>query len=249
MTQWTFGSGSFWAARQDVANSTPQQFGTFQELSLDMSFTIKELFGQQQLPVAIGRGTAKITGKAKFAVFSGRLFNDILFGVASTTGLLLIANREAGSIPATPFQVTVANTATFVDDLGVYYAATGVPLTKVASAPITGQYSVSGAGVYTFAAADTLLAVSISYTYTSVGAAPNQRTTIPNMLLGTQPTFAAYFTAKDPTASKNINIKLKQCVTSKFTLQSKLEDFIIPEVDFACFVDAAGNLLDWSSTE
>ena len=35
---------------------------------------------------------------------------------------------------------------------------------EVASGPTTGQYSVS-AGVYTFAAADTLLGVLISYTY------------------------------------------------------------------------------------
>ena len=35
-----------------------------------------------------------------------------------------------------PYTVTVANAATFAADLGVVYAATGLPLTKVASAPV-----------------------------------------------------------------------------------------------------------------
>jgi hypothetical protein len=41
---------------------------------------------------------------------------------------------------------------------------TGEQLTRVASAPIAGQYSVA-AGVYTFAAADAAKAVYIKYTY------------------------------------------------------------------------------------
>jgi hypothetical protein len=37
---------------------------------------------------------------------------------------------------------------------GVIYAATGLPLTQVASSPATGQYAVSPSGLYTFAAGD-----------------------------------------------------------------------------------------------
>ena len=48
-------------------------------------------------------------------------------------------------------------------DCGVTYAATGAALTRVASAPGAGQYSVSAIGVYTFAAADNGTDVSISY--------------------------------------------------------------------------------------
>ena len=44
------------------------------------------------------------------------------------------------------------------------YAATGAPLTPVAGAPGSGQYSVA-AGVYTFSAGDAGAAVLISYGY------------------------------------------------------------------------------------
>lgn len=71
---------------------------------------------------------------------------------------------EAYTIPGTPYQVSVvnANSAIF-SDLGVVYAG-GAALTKVGSAPAAGQYSVA-AGVYTFAAADSGKAVSITYGY------------------------------------------------------------------------------------
>jgi hypothetical protein len=48
-------------------------------------------------------------------------------------------------------------------DMGVVRASNGVALTKVASAPAAGQYSVTSAGDYTFG--DTGLAVLVSYGY------------------------------------------------------------------------------------
>jgi hypothetical protein len=50
-------------------------------------------------------------------------------------------------------------------DLGVKFTGSGVPLTAVTGTPSTGQYSVSSAGVYTFAAADVGLPVTIAYGY------------------------------------------------------------------------------------
>jgi hypothetical protein len=50
----------------------------------------------------------------------------------------------------------------WASDQGVTYATTGAALTKVASAPAVGQYSVS-AGAYTFNAADNGAAVTLSY--------------------------------------------------------------------------------------
>ena len=49
-------------------------------------------------------------------------------------------------------------------DLGVIYAATGVPLTPISTPPGAGQYAVS-AGTYTFSATDSGQSVSISYGY------------------------------------------------------------------------------------
>lgn len=74
---------------------------------------------------------------------------------------------EAGTIPASPgpYQVTAAQVyGAWAQDDGVKNATTGVALTKITGTPATGQYSVA-AGVYTFAAADTGVAVQLSYSY------------------------------------------------------------------------------------
>jgi hypothetical protein len=119
---------------------------------VDFPFSNKPLFGSYQSPVAIGRGTAKPAWKAKFAQLSGRVLNSLFFGQTKATGQVLVAEDEAGSIAAG--SVTVANSANFVDDLGVRYSATGLAFVRVASAPAVGQYSVA-AGVYTFNVART----------------------------------------------------------------------------------------------
>jgi hypothetical protein len=84
---------------------------------------------------------------------------------------------EQWTIPATPYQVTVAHADEWVPYMlfdphpfgvtpGVKDAA-GNDMTKVDSAPTTGQYSVA-AGAYTFAAADTGLIVYITYDYSHI---------------------------------------------------------------------------------
>jgi hypothetical protein len=72
-------------------------------------------------------------------------------------------SAEAATIPATPFQVQTQES--FVADYGVTRASNGTALTKVASAPAAGQYSVNATGLYTFAAADVGLAVLIAYSF------------------------------------------------------------------------------------
>lgn len=81
--------------------------------------------------------------------------------VQYTAGYQITA--EARTVPAsTPFQLAAgAPLGAWASDVGVTYA-TGVALTKVASGPAVGQYSVA-AGEYTFAAADEGAAVLISY--------------------------------------------------------------------------------------
>lgn len=73
---------------------------------------------------------------------------------------------QTATIPATPFQVTVTNGATFALDLGVLYGSTA--FVAVANSPAAGQYSVSAAGVYTFNTADTAKSVAITYLYTDI---------------------------------------------------------------------------------
>jgi hypothetical protein len=242
-----FGSGVLIGTRTDIANSTPINFGLVQAVTIDETATIKELYGQNQRAVAIARGTIKTTGKATVAKISGIAMASLFYGFVPAAGQFATSFGEAGStaIPTTPFQLTVANTATFVDDLGVINAATGLPFTKVASAPTVGQYSVSVAGVYLFAAADTGKFVLFNYTYTI--AATGQKFTVANQLLGTTPTFSCQFYTTFQ--GQALSLKINNCTSSKLALASKLEDFTIPEFDFSCFADAAGNIMTWSFGE
>jgi hypothetical protein len=79
---------------------------------------------------------------------------------------------EAATIPATPFQVTVANAASFTHDLGVRFTVNGTAtaaLTRTTGVPVAGEYVVEG-GVYTFAEADAARTVAIGYGHVSAGA-------------------------------------------------------------------------------
>ncbi len=242
---YSFGSGVLLGTRTDIANGTPVNFGLVHEVTIEETATIKELTGQYQRPVAIARGTIKTTGKAKVARISGLAFANLFYGVTPSVGQLATSFAEAAAVPAAaPYAVTVLNAANFVDDEGVIYAATGLPLTKVASAPSAGQYSVSS-GVLTFNAADSGKAILISYTYTASGS--GQKFTVTNQLLGTTPTFQAVFYTTFQ--GQAISLKLNNCTSSKLSFHTKLEDFVMPEFDFSCFADAAGNVMTWSFAE
>lgn len=242
---YSFGSGVLLGTRTDVADATPLNFGLVQEVTIEETATIKELHGQYQRALVEARGTIKTTGKAKVARISGMAFANLFYGVTPSAGQLATSFAEAGAVAATtPFTFAVANAATFVDDDGVLYAATGLPLTKVSSAPATGEYSVA-AGVYTFNSVDAGKGILVSYTYTVNRT--GQKFTVANQLLGTTPTFQAVFYTTFQ--GQAITLKLNNCTSNKLSFQTKLEDFIMPEFDFSCFADAAGNVMTWSFGE
>lgn len=242
---YSFGSGVLIGTRTDIVNATPINFGLVQEVTIEEAATVKELYGQFQHPVAIARGTIKTTGKAKVARISGLAFASLFYGVAPVAGQVATAFAEAAVVPsAAPYAVTPANSATFGDDAGVIYAATGMPLVKVATAPAAGQYTLS-AGVYTLSANDAGKALLLNYTYAI--AATGQKFSVLNQLTGTTPTFQAQFFTTFQ--GQSVSLKLNNCTSSKLSLQTKLEDFVVPEFDFSCFADATGTVMTWSFAE
>jgi len=251
-----FGSGTLWGlpnGGNTAANPTPTKFGTLQDVSLDISGDVKQLYGQKQFPEAVARGKCKITGKAKFAYINGKQLNDVFFGQTLGAGMKQVALDEAAVVPATPFQVTVSNAANFVNDSrgdqGVRYttgAKAGQPLTRVASGPAAGQYSVNSAtGVYTFAAADTGAGVVISYMFTV--ATGGSQMNITNQMMGFAPTIQVLL--ESVYNNSQFNVLLYNTVASKLSFATKQEDFIIPELDFEAFANAAGQVIDIYSSE
>lgn len=234
--QYAFGSGVLFGRKTGSSNPTPVMFGALQDVSIDISFTSKALYGQYQFPLAIGRGTAKITGKAKFAQLNAQAFNDLFFGESSlTAGETVTIVREEANVSANT--VTVTNNATFAQDLGVVNANTGATLQRVASSPVgTGNYACNeSTGVYTFNSAMNGTDVQISYNYTDSG--NGQYITINNQLLGTSPQFLVVLT--ETFNSNKLTLQLNACMADKLTMQTKQEDFMIPEFDFSAFADAS----------
>ena len=255
MSQFAFGAGVLWgtpitdSTGASIVTPNPVQFGTVQEISIDVSFEVKELYGQNQFAVAVGRGKGKITGKAKAAQMNGGLINSLFYGQTLTTGIIADVYDTTGAvIPATPFSITptVPSSGTWAVDLGVS-DSNGVPLTKVAAAgtPTTGQYKVA-AGVYTFAAADTGKTVFIDYQYTATSTtAP--KSNVQNVLMGYAPTFRIDLSM--PYNGKSLIMTLPNCVSTKLAFATKLDDFMIPEFDFNAFADGSGNVLTYALSD
>lgn len=224
-----------------IANPTPVVLGTMQDISLDLSVEIKTLYGSKRYPIAVGQGKGKTEIKAKYAEIDGGILGSLFFGKAATAGIKAAVFDSAGTIPSTPFQLTMAppSSGTYVSDLGVMFDATGVQLTRVASAPATGQYSVNAStGAYTFAAADTGKVVKISYEYSA--AAGGQVWTMTNETMGYTPSFTLLL--QNGYDGKNLVCKLNRCVSGKLSLPLKSDDFAIYDFEAEAFADAAGSL-------
>ncbi len=150
------------------ANPTTIPIAILKDATVADKVTKKYLRGQFKYAVDAGEGPVETSIKIKGADFRASTLAMVLAGTTSASGSIMPVTGEAAVIPSSPFQVTVANSANFVEDGGVLDLTTGKWLTRVASAPATGQFSVA-AGVYTFAAADVGHNLSIVYSFTSVG--------------------------------------------------------------------------------
>lgn len=252
MAQFAFGAGVVFATQlQDatgaaIALPTPVELGVLQEVSVDISWDTKTLYGGNQFPVDAGRGKGKISGKSKVARLNGALMNSLVFGQGVTTGMLAYQYDTTGAtIPSTPYTITptVPGSGTWAGDMGVK-DANGNSMKRVASAPAAGQYSLA-AGVYTFAAADTGKTVYISYQYSQT--ATGSRLDVMNMPMGYAPSFALDLMA--PKNGQQLALHLYKCLGSKFTMGTKQDDYMVPEFDFEGFADASGRVFTISTNE
>ena len=245
MAQSIFSTGNLWGIPAGT-NVTPVRFGTLQDVAVNFAFDLKKLYGGFQFPVEQARGKGTIDIKATLGRVDPILFNQVFFGLTNPTGEVLGSTDETATIATT---VTVANSATFATDLGVYNTILAKYLTRVASAPATGQYSVA-AGVYTFNATDVSGGgkVQISYTYASAstGSTITQTNTLlgSNVILGLQLT--EYFKGAAGGKSVSMNFKAVQC--NKLSLPLKLDDFTMPSLDMSAQDDGTGSVFTMTMT-
>lgn len=238
MSQYAFGSGVLFGRSNDNSPATPVRFGGLQGCSIDFSYSLKELYGSFQFPIAVGRGTGKVTGKADFAQLNAQVYNDLFFGLSNpATGSAPVAVAEAQTITANA--VTVTHNTTYVRDLGVVLASDNSLFTRVTAGPVGQQYICNeSTGVYTFNNTQNAANVLVSYEWTD--AANGKTITITNQLLGNAPQFLAAF--QTTFRSKSLTLVLNACISSKLTFPSKLEDFEIPSFDWQSLADDSGTI-------
>jgi hypothetical protein len=244
--QIVFHSGALFA-KGTGANPGTIQVATLQETSFDFKASNKELMGENQFAEAIGRGNTKISGKAKSGRFNGSLMQEIFFK-QPTANILnqakLLALDELGTVAAAA--ITVSNAANFVEDLGVQNNATGLPYTRVASAPAVGQYAVNETtGVYAFNATENAAVLRISYLHRTT-AAGAKTLRINNQLSGEAPTFRGIFVARFQ--GQSLTLTLNALVSESLSFGFKTEDFAMPDFSFMAQADALGAVGDLSMT-
>jgi len=198
-----FGSGRAIVTQNNVTNPTPYDIGFVQKISFNDKAKNVPLHAQYRRAIVSTGGTitteVKITA-ARYVL--GALASAFLGAVPSAGGTLPVRDFAA-TIPTTPFQVTIIppSSGVFAADQGVTYAATGLRLTRGATASAAGVYAVNtSTGVYTFNTADAGLGVLISYDYT-VATGP-ETITASNTLLGTQPTVKLAIDTISPKSGK-----------------------------------------------
>ena len=171
------------AFKPQGSNQTPQQIGLASDVSVDFDQEKVLVYGPKKVAIDSFDGKLTIKGSLKFAAWGAQTFAAVVGGSTVSTGSKVGIMDESATIPTSPFTVTVANGATFYEDLGVLDMNTGLAMVCVSSGPTTGQYSVNTAtGVYTFASADSAHVVRISYSYTA--AASGKTVSFTNALMG-----------------------------------------------------------------
>jgi len=239
--QLNFGVGTAIGRRTDIANAKPSFLGVLQDLEIDIAVTLKELTGAYRMPIDIAPANMKVTGKAKFARIQGASVNNLLLGQSETDNAGIdMAVAETFSVPASgPYTYQAVNHASFLEDLGVFYANGGQQLQPVSVLAAAGQYSINaGTGTYTFFSADAGAALVAYYGYSATSLV---QLSLVNQLMGSGPVFALqakqdYFVAG---VEKKLILKLNACRASKWSLPFKNTDYTIQDFEFTAFADAS----------
>lgn len=258
-----FGAGRIYATLNPLATATPIRFGLVQDQAITFKRGVKEIYGDSQLAADGNSGEMSVTGKVTAGTTNPRIFADLLFSesagaisTAPTATLTKEANNEQGTVPASStYIITVVNSATWTQDLGVFNNLTGARYARVASGPVAGSSYTVAAGVYTFAVGDASAVMSISYLYTGTSTA-GESVTLYNQQMGKNGNFSAVmvFPWQPPGggAIEQDLLTLNNCLLTDHEISTKMGDFGKPPSSFTAFCDStmpAGVLGTWCSAE
>ena len=167
MAMYAFGAGNMYATPlQDawgntIVNPTPIPLMVLQEGHVDLSGDLKELFGQNQFAVAVGRGKVKMVIKVKPARIFAAAWNALFFGQTLAAGLFANYSDTVGDVIPPASVGGVTNIAVVAGGTGyvtgdIIQVTTGTSTFKAqgvvtASAGVVTAIQVINSGAYTVA--------------------------------------------------------------------------------------------------
>lgn len=238
-----YGAGEIFATMPATATAPAHTFkaAVTQEAQVTIDpGSLNKVYGNKKFPAAVAQAEASLTAKVKQATLLPE-FVQLVTGGSITAGGEIPVPDEPATIPATPFEVTVAGATDFKEDRGVIDTATGLAMVPVlaGATPITGQYKCDAAtGKYTFATADTGHAVLISYTKTVT---TGQTIEVGNTLMGAAATFSMDF-YNVATNGKRFGMHIYAGVPGKFGFSFSNKGWVTPDLDIEGLEDANGKV-------
>lgn len=225
-----------------IVNPTPIQVARMTDISVKFAKDTKAL--EADRIAALGKAWVGLTAKltAKTVEWNVDAVAAILSGAATASeGRLIGVDGEACAVPAaTPWTVTIANPTGFVN-LGIEDVTAGIAagvrrfMSRVASAPTTGQYSVTSGGVYTFAAADASHALRARYYYSD--AVVGRTIRIQNVQQRIDTPFIATLFNTNATG-KDLGFRFPEAYCDTFGINFKMKDWAENDVEFDCLGDS-----------
>jgi hypothetical protein len=207
------------AFKPQGTNQTPQQIGLASDISVDFDQEKILVYGQKKVAIDSFDGKLSIKGSLKMGAWGAQTFAAVVGGSTTATGSKVGILDEQFTVPTTPFKVTVANGATFFEDLGVIDMNTGLAMIRGATSTGTGVYAVNeGTGEYTFNTADAAHVVRISYSYTA--AAVGKTVSYTNALMGQSAQFQ--LSAFNSYGTKKYGYRFPAVVFDKFSPGMKM---------------------------
>lgn len=226
-----FDSGYLFGILQGGSTPTPVRFGSVQSVETNIAFDLVKTPLQLQASVGMLINGLKLEFKAKSAQINGLLFDQIFFGKQLATGSELLLRDYLANVPASGPYTVAPSPGTFLQDLGVQFKVSGLPLIRVAVSPTTGQYSLSG-GVYTFSASDANQAMVFNCLYSS---ANGNKLALANQFKGVSPSFQCVLNTSYN--GKQVTWNMAKCTSKQLQMATILEKFAIPELQFEAIAD------------
>jgi hypothetical protein len=222
-------------------------YGDLTEADVEISVDLKEAFGEAGFPISVADGHRSLMVSAKhYTLRLDALANDL--GVsAPTSSADSFSWDEAGIVPGTPYQYTLANAAAYITGtlvLKVFLPPKNAPVYYAIVAngsEVAGKSASVTAGVLKFAAGDSGVAFQATYQYSNTA---GQRIQIVNTFQGSSLPYTMVLAKRDVSPIDNtigqLIFTLNAVRFGGFKSAYKEGDYTVYERSFKAFADPTG---------